>query len=71
MFCGALLQRRLYNVLVARKLVIKLVYLNRLVTLRISGLHYVKNTLFFVFVWMWLLFVVFEALIYSSGCEKN
>jgi len=66
-FCGALLQRWLYNVLVTRKLV----YLNKLVTLCISGMHYVTETLFFcVFVWVWLLFVVYEALIYSSGCEK-
>lgn len=59
-FCGALLQRWLYNVLVAQKSIIKLVYLNKLVTLRKSGLGYVKETCFLcVFVWVWLLFVVF------------
>ena len=47
MFCGALLQRQLYNTLVAQKSIIKLVYLNKLVTLCISGLHYVKETHFF------------------------
>jgi hypothetical protein len=46
-FCGAVLQGWLYNVLVAWKSILKLVYLNKLVTLRISGLHYVKETLFF------------------------
>jgi hypothetical protein len=46
-FCGALLQRWLYNVLVAQKSIIKLVYLNKLVNLRISGQHYMKETPFF------------------------
>jgi hypothetical protein len=65
-FCGALLQRWSYNVLVTWKSIIKLVYLNKLLTLRTSGLHYVEEThFFFVFVWVWLLFVMFEALIYS------
>ena len=56
-FCDALLQRWLYKLLVAQKAMLKLVYLNKLVTLHVGGLHYMKETHHFVFVWVWLLFV--------------
>jgi hypothetical protein len=47
-FCGALLQMWLYKAFVAQNVMLKLVYLNKLVTLHISGLHYVKETYLFL-----------------------
>jgi len=46
-FCGTLLQTWLYKLLVAQKAMLKLVYLNRLVTLHISGLKLCERDPFF------------------------
>jgi hypothetical protein len=56
-FCGTLSQRRLYKVFVDQNMMLKLVYLNKLLTLHISGLHYVQETNFFFCVCMGMTFV--------------
>jgi len=60
LFCGTLSHIWLYMVLEAQKAKFKLVCLNKLVTLCISGLSYVKVTQFsfIVFMLVWLLFAV-------------
>lgn len=72
LFCGVLLERWLYEVLVARNAMFRLVYLNKLWPCVQGGCSMWRWHIFsfVVFVWMWLLIVVFLVLIFSLDCES-
>ena len=70
LFSGILSRSLLYIMLIVRKAIFKLVFFNKLVSLCMSGMWYVKMSHFFVvFVWVWLLFFCVLSIIFFFGLQ--